>query len=200
MEIAMSYLSSEASKSAFSPLDLRRASMIGQGMAVLLGTGVLAASSYIEVPMIPVPVTMQTFAVTLIGALYGWRLGAATVIAWLAEAVAGLPVLAGGAAGFAPFIGPTAGYLFAFPIIAALTGLLAEKGWNGHRPALAFASMALANLLCLVIGGAVLAFMIGGEKAFMLGVLPFLVGAALKSALGAAVLRLFARGRTRLAA
>ncbi len=196
----MSYVSTEASKPAFSPLDLQRVSLIWKGIAVLLGTGVLAASSYIAVPMIPVPITMQTFAVTLIGALYGWRLGAATVIAWLAEAVAGVPVLAGGAAGFAPFIGPTAGYLFAFPIIAALTGFLAEKGWNGHRPALAFVSMALANLLCLVIGGAVLASMIGGEKAFTLGVLPFLVGAALKSALGAAVLRLLAKGRARLAA
>lgn len=108
-----------------------------------------------------------------------------------------MPVLAGGASGFAPFIGPTAGYLFAFPIIAAMTGFLAEKGWNGHRPVLAFVAMALANLLCLAIGGIVLGFMIGGEKAFMLGVLPFLVGAALKSALGAAVLRLLARSRTR---
>lgn len=192
----MSYLFPEASKPAFSPLPLQRASLIWKGVAVLLGTGILAASSYIEVPMIPVPITMQTFAVTLIGALYGWRLGAATVIAWLAEAIVGMPILAGGAAGFAPFIEPTAGYLFAFPIIAALTGFLAEKGWNGHRPALVFASMALANLLCLFIGGAVLAFMIGGEKALTLGVLPFLIGAALKSALGAAVLRLLAKGRT----
>lgn len=196
----MSYLSSEISKPAFSPIDLQHASLFWRAMAVLVGTGILTASSYIAVPMIPVPVTMQTFAVTLIGALYGWRLGAATVVAWLAEAVAGMPVLAGGASGFAPFIGPTAGYLFAFPIVAAMTGFLAEKGWNGYRPVLAFVAMALANLLCLAIGGIVLGIMIGGEKAFMLGVLPFLVGAALKSALGAAVLRLLARGRTRPAA
>lgn len=191
----MSYLSPDVSKPAFSPLDLQNAPLMWRAVAVLLGTAILAASSYIEVPMIPVPITMQTFAVTLIGALYGWRLGAATVITWLAEAAAGMPVLAGGAAGLSPFIGPTAGYLFAFPIIAALTGLLAEKGWNGHRPVMAFVAMALANLLCLAIGGVVLAFMIGGEKAFMFGVLPFLVGAALKSALGAAVLRLVARGK-----
>ncbi|MGI2031205.1 biotin transporter BioY [Rhizobium panacihumi] len=191
----MNYLSTDARTPAFSPLDLQNASLIWKGMAVLLGTGILAASSYISVPMIPVPITMQTFAVTMIGALYGWRLGAATVIAWLVEAAAGMPVLAGGASGLLPFMGPTSGYLFSFPIIAALTGLLAERGWNGHRPVLAFMSMMLANLLCLAIGGVVLGFMIGAEKAFLFGVLPFLVGAVLKSALGAAVLRLAVRGR-----
>ncbi len=196
----MSYLSSQLSKPAFSPLDLQNASLVWKGMAILLGTGVLAASSYISVPMVPVPITMQTFAVTLIGALYGWRLGAATVIAWLVEAAAGMPVLAGGASGLLPFMGATSGYLFSFPIIAALMGYLAEKGWNGHRPVLAFVAMAAANLLCLAIGGIVLGFMIGAEKAFLFGVLPFLVGAALKSALGAAVLRLLARGRVKPAA
>ena len=189
----MSYTSSHTTRPAFSPLDLQNASLVWKGFAILLGTGILAASSYISVPMIPVPITMQTFAVTMIGALYGWRLGAATVIAWLVEAAAGMPVLAGGASGLLPFMGPTSGYLFSFPIIAALTGYLAEKGWNGHRPVLAFVAMMLANLLCLAIGGIVLGVMIGAEKAFLFGVLPFLVGAALKSALGAAVLRLIAR-------
>lgn len=188
----MSYLSSGASRPAFSPLDLQNASLVWKGFAILLGTGILAASSYISVPMIPVPITLQTLAVTMIGALYGWRLGAVTVIAWLAEAAVGMPVLAGGASGLLPFVGPTSGYLFSFPIIAALTGLLAERGWNGHRPLLAFLAMMFANLLCLAIGGVVLAFMIGAEKAFLFGVLPFLVGAALKSALGAALLRLIA--------
>lgn len=189
----MSYPSTHARLPAFSPLDLQNASLIWKGMAILLGTGILAASSYISVPMIPVPITMQTFALTMIGALYGWRLGAATVVAWLGEAAIGMPVLAGGASGLLPFVGPTSGYLFAFPIIAALAGYLAERGWNGHRPVLAFVSMMLANLLCLAIGGVVLGFMIGAEKAFLFGVLPFLVGAVLKSALGAAVLRLIAR-------
>jgi biotin transport system substrate-specific component len=196
----MSYLSTPASKPAFSPLDLQNAPLALRGLAVVLGTGILAAASYVSVPMIPVPITMQTLAVTLIGALYGWRLGAATVVAWLAEAAMGMPVLAGGAGGLQAFAGPTAGYLFSFPVIAALTGFLAEKGWNGHRPLLAFVAMILANLLCLVIGGVVLAFMIGAQKALLFGVLPFLVGAGLKSALGAAILRLLARGRTKPAA
>src|SRR5690554_5030358 len=60
--------------------------------AVVFGTLVLAASSHISVPMVPVPITMQTLAVTLVGALYGWRLGGLTILAWLAEGAIGLPV------------------------------------------------------------------------------------------------------------
>jgi biotin transport system substrate-specific component len=169
--------------------DLKNRSLAWKAAALVIGTAILGLSSYVEVPMIPVPVTMQTFAVTLIGALYGWRLGAATVAAWLVEGAVGLPVLAGGAAGAHHFVGPTAGYLFAFPVAAALTGWLAERGWNGARPVLAFVSMALGNLLCLAIGASWLAVGIGLDQAIEFGVIPFLIGALLKSALGAATLR-----------
>ena len=174
---------------SLNPADLKSRSLAAKAAAVLIGTAILALSSYIEVPMIPVPITMQTFAVTLIGALYGWRLGAATVAAWLVEGAVGLPVLAGGAAGAHHFVGPTAGYLFAFPVVAALTGWLAERGWNGARPGLAFVAMAFGNLLCLAIGAAWLAVGIGLDQAIEFGVVPFLIGAFLKSALGAAALR-----------
>lgn len=180
---------------AFSPLDLSNRPLTQKALAVVLGTIALAISSRIEVPMVPVPITMQTFAVTMIGALYGWRLGTLTVLAWLGEAMMGLPVLASGKAGLAPFFGPTAGYLFAFPVMAALTGWLAERGWNGKRIGLAFLSMLAGNLLCLAIGGAVLAAMIGGEKGLALGVTPFLIGAVLKSGLAAMTLRLLDRNR-----
>lgn len=157
--------------------------------AMALATAVLTASSWVAVPMYPVPMTMQTFAVTLVGALFGWRLGAVTVLAWLAQAAAGLPVLAGGSGGLAAFAGPTAGYLMAFPLAAALTGYLAEQGWTGHRIALSFAAMVAGNALILAIGGAWLAGLIGLEAALAAGVTPFLLGALLKSALGAAALR-----------
>lgn len=183
----------------YSPLDLQSRPLLWQTAAVAFGTVVLALSSYIEVPMLPVPITMQTLAVTLIGALYGWRLGAITVIAWLIEGAMGLPVLAGGGAGAHHFVGPTAGYLFAFPLSAVVTGWLAEKGWNGNRPVLAFVSMLLGNLVCLGFGGAWLAVMIGTKEAFMSGVLPFLVGALLKSGLAAALLYAM-RGKLRAAA
>lgn len=182
-------------KPAFSPLALQNRSAIWQIGAVILGTLVLAASSYIEVPMIPVPITMQTFAITMIGALYGWRLGSITVAAWLAEGAVGMPVLAGGAAGIQHFIGPTGGYLFSFPLIAALMGWLAEKGWNGKRPVLAFTGMLLSNGLCLLIGWAWLSVIIGAEPAFIHGVLPFIIGAGVKSALGAAALGLLSKPR-----
>ncbi|WP_367718437.1 biotin transporter BioY [Nitratireductor sp. GISD-1A_MAKvit] len=169
-------------------LQLDQKSLAFRVGAVVIGTLALALSSRIEVPMVPVPVTMQTFAIAMIGALYGARLGTLTVLAWLGEAMMGLPVLAGGAGGLAHFAGPTGGYLASFPLMACLVGLLADRGWNAQRPLLAFGSMLAANGLCLAMGGIWLAGMIGTEKAFLLGVAPFIVGAILKSALGAASL------------
>lgn len=169
---------------------LQNGSLALKALTVLAGTGILTASSYIQVPFYPVPMTMQTLAVTLVGAFLGWRLGTATVLAWLAAAAAGLPVLAGThMAGPLVFVGATAGYLMAFPLAAALTGWLAERGWNGKRPLLAFASMVAGNALCLALGGTWLSLLVGPEKAIALGVVPFVAGGLLKSALGAALLK-----------
>ena len=183
----------------FSPLRLESRSFAWQAGAVIVGSLLLALSSQIKVPMYPVPMTMQTFAVTLIGALYGWRLGAITITAWLFEAALGLPVLANGNGSLLSFVGPTAGYLFAFPIVGALVGWLVERGWNGSRPSLAFVAMLIGNALCLVFGALWLSTLIGVEKAIIAGVLPFLIGGVLKSALGAAILVAFERGRKRAA-
>jgi biotin transport system substrate-specific component len=174
---------------AFDPLHLGSRSRPVQALFVVLGTLALAISSQIAVPMVPVPITMQMFAVTMIGALYGWRLAAITILAWLGEAAAGLPVLSGGAGGLAPFVGPSAGYLVAFPIVGALTGWLASRGWTGDRIGLSFAAHLLANILCLAIGGAWLALLLGAEKGWALGVAPFILGGFLKSALAVAVLK-----------
>lgn len=184
---------------AFSPLAPQSRSLAWKVSAVVLGSLFLALSSYISVPMVPVPITMQTFAVTLIGALYGWRLGGMTIVAWLVEGALGLPVLAGGASGFVHFAGPTAGYLFAFPVAGMVTGFLAERGWNGHRIALAFMAMLAGNAICLLLGAAWLSFMIGIGAAFAAGVLPFLLGAVLKSALAAALLKALAPSPKRAA-
>ncbi|TPN74947.1 biotin transporter BioY [Mesorhizobium sp. CU2] len=187
----MTDIAFSSSNPSFSPLRLQNRSLAWKVGAVVLGSLFLALSSYIEVPMVPVPVTMQTFAVTLIGALYGWRFGALTIAAWLVEGAIGFPVLAGGAAGIQNFVGPTGGYLFAFPVVGAVVGWLAERGWNSNRVMLAFLAMLIGNLLCLVLGAAWLAAMIGVEKAITFGVTPFIVGGLLKSALGAATLKLF---------
>lgn len=171
------------------PLSLQNRSLSVKLVAALLGTLLLTVSSLITVPMVPVPMTLQTLAVTLVGALYGWRLGSVTIIAWLVEGALGLPVLAGGASGIAHFMGPTGGYLFAFPLAGALTGRLAGRGWNGSRPFLVFLAMLAGNTLCLLLGAAWLAVMIGPAKAITLGVLPFVFGGVLKSILGAAIVR-----------
>ncbi|MBS7695812.1 MULTISPECIES: biotin transporter BioY [unclassified Chelatococcus] len=172
-----------------SPLLLQGRSLPVQLGAIILGTVFLAISSQIAVPMVPVPVTMQTFAVTIIGAIFGWRMGAITVLAWLAEAMLGLPVLSGGASGVTPFLGPTAGYLLAFPFMAAGVGFCAERGWLGSQWLLAFAVMLSANLFALLLGTAWLAGMLGLSKAIAVGAAPFLLGAVLKSALAAAIVK-----------
>lgn len=182
---------------SFDPLGISGRSLPMQAALLLFGTGLLALASQISVPMVPVPITLQTFALTMIGVLYGWRLGALTVLAWLGEAMMGLPVLAHGGGGLAPFVGPTAGYLVSFPIIAALAGYLAEKGWTGERVLKSFVAHLSANVLCLVIGGAWLAWLIGAEKGLALGVTPFVLGAVLKSALAATLLMALARGKAK---
>lgn len=186
-----------ARAAGFVPLKLDERSLATRAVAVFLGTLFLAAASWIEVPMVPVPVNMQTFAVTLVGALMGWRLGGITVLAWLGEAAIGLPVLSGGAAGAHHFVGPTAGYLFAFPVTAALVGWLAERGATGIHVLVTFALMAAANALILAIGAAWLGVMIGLEGAIVHGVTPFIAGGLLKAALAAATIEVAARRHRR---
>lgn len=185
----MSRTSPASLATPFNPLRLNERGLGVQIGAVLFGTALMTASSYVSVPMLPVPMTMQTLAATMIGALYGWRLGAITIAVWLLQGALGLPVFSNGTGGIARFAGPTAGYLLAFPIAAALTGWLAERGWTGDRVVRAFLAMLAGNAVCLIIGGAWLAVLVGAEKAFWVGVAPFVLGAIVKSALGAAILK-----------
>lgn len=170
-------------------IDNLEKTLLGKVVLVVVGTLALAIASQISVPMVPVPITMQTFAVTVIGALYGWRLGGLTVLAWLAEAMVGFPVLAEFKSGIALFMGPTAGYLVAFPLMAIFVGFLTEKGISANRLFAGFSMYLAANLLCLLLGWMWLAQVIGAEKAWIAGVVPFLIGAVLKSALAATVLK-----------
>jgi biotin transport system substrate-specific component len=188
-----------AASTTFVPLRLAGRSVAVQATAVFLGTLFLAASSWIEVPMFPVPMTMQTFAVTLVGALFGWRLGLVTVLAWLGEAAVGFPVLAGGAGGIAFFAGPTAGYLAAFPIAVAVVGWLAERGWTAEgRLVRNVAAMLAGNAIILVLGTLVLAAMIGAEKAYTFGFAPFVLGGILKAVLATATIEAIRRGKISL--
>ena len=155
---------------------------------VLLGTALLTLSAKVNLPLPYVPMTLQTLAVLVIGAAYGWRLGSATVIAYLAEGALGWPVFAGPVGGLAPLLGPTAGYLFGFVAAAFITGWLSERGWDRSVPRL-FLAMGLGHILILGAGFAWLAFgaKLGVEKAWLVGIAPFLAASLIKNALGAAL-------------
>ena len=148
----------------------------------------LAAQVAVPLPWTPVPLTAQTFAVLLTGALLGSRLGALALVVYLIEGAAGLPFFHGGAGGPQYFFGATAGYLFAFPVAAFVTGYLAERGWDKRFPTAALA-MALGSLVILAGGWAWLAvFTRSAAAAFASGVAPFLVGDIVKVLLAAAAL------------
>ncbi len=152
-------------------------------LASVLGFALLLAlCARLSVPMVPVPMTMQTWAVLLAGAALGPRWGAAAVVLYLALALAGLPVLSDGASGPAPFTGPTVGYLFAFPLAAGLAGLLAEGG-HLRRMVPATAWLFGLHLAILALGTGWLAGRIGVPAAVAAGFTPFLAGAAVKSVL-----------------
>ena len=155
-------------------------------LLALAGSALLTISAKIQIPFWPVPMTMQTFAVLVIGITYGSRLGAATIVLYLAEGAAGLPVFAGGG-GIAYLLGPTGGYLFGFVIAAALVGWLAEHSWDRKMSTTAFA-MLLGNLVIYASGLLWLGAIIGYEKVLSVGLWPFLPGDALKLVLAAAIL------------
>ncbi|MCL4767339.1 MAG: biotin transporter BioY [Hyphomicrobiaceae bacterium] len=154
---------------------------------VLLGTILLTASAKIQVPFWPVPMTMQTFVVLFLGAALGPRLGALTVLLYLAEGAVGLPVFAGTpekGLGLAYLAGPTGGYLVGFAAGAYVVGWLAERGWDRSVPRL-FLAMLLGHVVIFAFGLAWLTQLIGLEKAWMLGVTPFYAATLFKTALGA---------------
>lgn len=144
----------------------------------------LAAQIALPLPWTPVPLTGQSFGVLLCGALLGARRGFLAQIVYLAEGAAGMPVFAGGAAGTHVFFGPTAGYLFAFPIAAAVTGALAERGWD-RRFATMLAAMLLGSLAILGVGAGLLARFVPAGSVLAAGVLPFAIGDVVKAALAA---------------
>lgn len=137
----------------------------------------------------PVPITGQSFAVTLTGALLGSRLGAAALIAYLIEGASGLPFFSGGTAGLGVLLGPTGGYLVSFPAAAYITGAFAEHGWD-KRFFTAALAMAIGSIVILLAGWSWLMVLLKASPltAFTIGVKPFLIGDLIKIVSGAAVL------------
>ncbi len=170
---------------AFAPLDWARS--LGLVLAFSLLTG-LAAQVAIPLPFAPVPITGQTFAVLLTGALLGSRLGALAMIAYLIEGASGLPFFSAGRGGmFHLLYTPSTGYLLAYPVAAFVVGLLAERKWD-RRFVWAAAAMFTGSAI-IFFGGwlGLLRFMSAGQ-AFLSGVAPFIPGDIIKVALAAAAL------------
>ena len=162
---------------------------------IVLGSALLAISAKIQVPFWPVPMTLQTLAVIAIPAAYGLRLGVATVLAYLGEGFAGLPVFAQTASGPAYFLGPTGGFLAGFVIAAAIIGFATDRGWDRSVFRLG-AAMLIGDAVIFALGFGWLGWLatigaghgIGPAKAFAAGVQPFLLGDLVKIALAACVI------------
>ena len=165
-----------------------RSSLLRTVILIALGTALLTLSAKINLPLPFVPMTLQTLVVLVIGAAYGWRLGGTTVIVYLAEGAIGLPVFAGPVGGLAPLLGPTAGYLVGFVAAVVVTGWLSERGWDRSVPLL-FVAMGAGHIIILAAGFAWLAFgmKLGFEKAWLVGIAPFIAASVIKNALGAAL-------------
>jgi len=175
---------------------VRSNSLGAKALMVLGGSLFIAAAAQVTVPMYPVPVTLQTLAVLLVGFAYGARLGAVTLLAYLAEGAMGLPVFAGFANG-AAFFGPTAGFLVGFVGMAWLAGLAADAGVRRVLP-LSVAAIVISALL--YVPGAAWPMAVAGTFGLEGGwvnisasgiwtyfMAPFLIGDAVKAVLAAVI-------------
>jgi biotin transport system substrate-specific component len=159
-------------------------------LAIALAALLVSAAAQVVVPLpiTPVPFTLQPLAVLVVGGVLGARRGAAALALYLAMGLVGLPVFAAGGSGIARFMGPTGGYLLAFPVAAAVTGAIA-----GARPGLVRALLACAvGMVVIHVGGTaqLAALGVAPAAAYRLGFVPFLTGDLLKIGLAAAAMLL----------
>src|SRR5712691_2520946 len=169
---------------ALAPLDLVRQVGLVIGFSLLT-----AAAAQVVIPIGLIPITGQTFAVLLTGALLGSRLGAISMIVYLIEGASGLPFFSGGHAGLLHLMGPSGGYLIAFPAAAFIAGAFAEHGWD-RKFLTAAAAMAIGSLVIMLSGWAWYSVVMRTSPMLTLfdTVLKFIPGDIIKIALAAAVL------------
>jgi biotin transport system substrate-specific component len=184
-----------------------RSVLLGVGF-VVIGVGALTAGAWLSVPFYPVPLTMQTLAVLLIGGLVGPRLGVATVASYLALGLAGAPVFHGGTGGVPVLVGPTGGYLVGFLPAVFLMGLAASRALAVHSSrspiireiALLAAGAVLAEIAIYALGVPWLAFAYTGgslSQAVTVGAVPYLLGDLLKTAVAIGAIRMGTRALSR---
>jgi biotin transport system substrate-specific component len=162
------------------------AALLSDAVIVLTGTLLITLSARVQVPMWPVPMTMQTFAVLLLAMSMGARLAAVTLGFYLFQGAIGLPVFATGG-GLAYLASPTAGFLIGFLAAAAAVGWLADRGYAKTLPG-AFATALAGCLIIYTMGAGYLALHLGLAPALQVAVLPFVLSDILKSALVAVLL------------
>jgi biotin transport system substrate-specific component len=173
-------------------LALSRPYTVARDIALILaGTLALAVSAKVQIPFWPVPMTLQTLVVLLIGAQFGVKRAGLTILAYILEGTLGLPVFGAGV-GLATLVGPTGGYLVGFVGAAVLTAFAGERGVLA-QVSRAWVVFLLADALILTLGWAWLSGFVGMNKAFALGVVPFLQAEALKIALASAAMALIRR-------
>ncbi len=149
-------------------------------LLVLGGVAFLSIMSQVLIPLpyTPVPISLGTFGVTLMALLYGRKLGTATILSYVAAGSLGAPIFAGGKAG--SLFSPTGGYILGYIIAVVILGYLADKGVTKSYVK-TILSLLLSSAIILTLGALVLSLFMPGKNAFMIGVLPFLPGDALKS-------------------
>ena len=158
----------------------RTASWLRDAALILAGSWLVAFFAQIEIPMLPVPITGQTFAVLLIGALLGSKRGAAAMIAYITQGALGLPFFAGGASGLGILTGTTAGYLLGFVVAAYVIGLLAERGLE-RSVRTSIIPFIVGTVIIYFFGVAWLGiFMKSFDRVLEFGLLPYLIGDAIK--------------------
>lgn len=171
-----------------SPMHLAAGRLVRPAVLVASGVCLITLGAKASVPFWPVPLTLQTLAISVVAAAYGLRLGVATVAAYLLAGLLGAPVFAGMSVGVAPFMGPTGGFLAGFLVMAAIIGAAADRGWDKAWPKI-LAAMALANVIVFVPGLLWLGTFTGyGAKLLAAGLWPFALGTVVKTALAAALM------------
>jgi biotin transport system substrate-specific component len=160
-----------------------------QMFLAVAGTLLLTVSAKTRVVLGPVDISLQTLAVLLIAAAFGLRLGLATLLLYMAEGAAGFPVFQATpekGLGIVYMLGTTGGYLAGFVVMAAIVGWAADRGWDRNPLRLAGAMLA-AEVVMMAMGYAWLAGLIGADKAWQFGVVPFIAGDLIKVGLAAAL-------------
>ncbi|MFK7856196.1 MAG: biotin transporter BioY [Granulosicoccus sp.] len=171
--------------------DATSATWVRNGLAIVVGSVLLTLAAKLSIPFYPVPLTLQTLVVLCLGMVLGPTLGAAAVLAYLAQGALGLPVFAGTpekGIGIAYMLGTTGGYLLGFVVAAFVVGLLAKRHWD-RSMLTTIAAMVIGNAIIYAFGLVWLGSIVGWDKPILAwGMTPFLLGDLAKILIAAALL------------